>query len=62
MAITKVWIEEGCTSCCLCSDTCPEVFEMQEVAVIKDGVDYNKYEAAIKECAENCPVLVIKHE
>ena len=30
MAITKLWIEEGCTVCNLCEDTAPEVFEVTD--------------------------------
>lgn len=62
MAISKVWIEEGCTSCGLCTDICPEVFELEDVAVVIEGVDYSKYEENIKEAAEECPVEVIKYE
>ena len=62
MAIKRVWIEEGCTACGVCEDTCPEVFELQDEAVVKQGVDYSKYEDQIKEAAEECPVEVIKYE
>ncbi len=62
MAIKKVWIEEGCTACGVCEDICPEVFELQDEAVVKQGVDYSKYEDQIKEAAEECPVEVIKYE
>ncbi len=62
MAITKVWIEEGCTSCGLCEEICPEVFELEDVAVVKEGVDYSEYEDGIKEAAESCPVEVIQYE
>lgn len=63
MAITKVWIEEGCTACELCVDTCPEVFELpDDEAVVKEGVDYSKYEDEIKESAEECPVEVIRYQ
>lgn len=63
MAITKVWIEEGCTACELCVDTCPEVFEIpDDEAVAKEGVDYSKYDAEIKESAEGCPVEVIRYQ
>jgi len=62
MAITKVWIEEGCTSCGLCEDECPEVFEIDDVAEIKDGINPAEFEAGIKEAAEGCPVEVIKFE
>ena len=62
MAITKVIIEEGCIACGLCVDTCPEVFEMEDLAVVKAGVDYSAYEEPVKEAAESCPVEVIKYE
>jgi len=62
MAIKKVTIEDGCISCALCEQTCPEVFEMPDTAKVKEGVDFNKYEAKIKEAAEGCPVNVIKVE
>lgn len=61
MAISKVWIEEGCTACGLCESTCPEVFEVLDEAVVKEGVDFADYEEQIKEAAEDCPVEVIKY-
>jgi len=63
MAIKKVWIEEGCTACGLCSDICPEVFDLHgDTAIVIEGADYSKYEDEIKECAEECPVEVIRYE
>lgn len=64
MAITKVWIEEGCTACGLCEDICPEVFELgdREEAIVKKDVNFSKYEDEIKEAAESCPVEVILFE
>jgi ferredoxin len=62
MAITKVWIEEGCTACGLCTDLCPQVFEMQDLATVIKGANYSDYEPGIKEAAESCPVEVIKYE
>ena len=62
MAIEKVWIIEGCISCGLCSELAPEVFRMEDVAVVNEGVNYNKFEAEIKEAAENCPTEVIKYQ
>lgn len=61
MAITKVWVEDGCTSCGLCEATAPEVFEIDDVSTVIEGVTYSDYEAAIKEAAEECPVEVIKY-
>ena len=60
MAITKVWIEDGCTSCGLCEDTCPEVFYIDDLAEVKEGVNAADYEDEIKEAAEECPVEVIQ--
>jgi len=63
MAITKVWIEEGCTLCGVCADTCPDVFELgDDTATVKDGADFGEFEDEIKEAAESCPVEVIKYE
>jgi len=62
VAITKVWIEEGCVSCGLCEETCPDVFESQDIAVVKEGADFAANEEAIIEAAEACPVEVIKYE
>lgn len=61
MAITKVWIEEGCTSCGVCSDICPEVFELEDTATVKKGADFAANEECVKEAAESCPVEVIKY-
>lgn len=63
MAITKVWIEEGCIVCGVCEATAPEVFEMgEETALVKTGVNYSEYEDQIKDAADVCPVEVIKYE
>ncbi len=62
MAVTKVWIEDGCIACGACEDTCPEVFEMPDLAQVKEGVDLSKYSEKIKKAAEECPVEVIKYD
>ncbi|MDT8393277.1 MAG: ferredoxin [Bacteroidales bacterium] len=62
MAIKKVWIEDGCTSCGLCESICPEVFEMPDEAEVIEGADFSANEEGIKEAAESCPVEVIKFE
>ncbi len=51
-----------CTACGLCTDACPEVFEMgDEVAeVIADPVPEDQEDCAI-EAEEDCPVEAISH-
>lgn len=60
MAIKKVWIEEGCIACGLCEQICPEVFELNDLAIVIEGINYADYEVQIKEASESCPVEVIK--
>lgn len=61
MAVTKVWIEEGCTACGVCEDICPEVFKVEDEAIVIEGVNYSDYTDEIKEAADSCPVEVIKY-
>jgi ferredoxin len=62
MALKKVEIIEGCIACGLCVDICPEVFQMDDLATVIEGVNYSDYEEKIIEAAESCPVEVIKYE
>ncbi len=65
MAIKKVWLDESedeCISCGDCESICPEVFEVPDKMVVKEGVDYSKYEDEIKDAADSCPTQVIKFE
>ena len=56
----KVRIEDTCTSCGLCVDTCPDVFsmgpDMAQVAV--DEVP-PEFEDAVQQAADECPVEAI---
>ena len=56
----KVRIEDSCTACGLCVDTCPKVFEMgDEIAeVIVDNVPPELEETA-QQAADECPVEAI---
>jgi ferredoxin len=64
--IHRVWIEEGCIACSLCTSYCPEVFSVEgdETCVIKP--DAAKWFAVrddeIRDAALDCPVEVIKHD
>lgn len=61
MGVQNVTIIDGCIACGLCVSECPEVFEMQDVAVVKPDVAYGDYESGIKSAASGCPVEVIKY-
>ena len=61
MSIKKVRIEEDCTACGLCEDICPEVFKLEDIATVIEGVNFADYEKKIKEAAESCPADVIKY-
>jgi len=61
MAIKKVWINDGCTSCGLCEEICPEVFKVNDESTVMEGVEFSDYEKKIIEAAESCPVEIIKY-
>ncbi len=56
----KVRIEDTCTACEQCVDTCPEVFQMGSdmAEVIVDEVPA-EFEQAVQQAAEECPVEAI---
>jgi ferredoxin len=54
---------DECTGCELCTQTCPEVFEMDgDVAVVKSGDVPSEHEEACRQAAEECPVECISIE
>ena len=55
-----VKIEDTCTACGLCVDTCPEVFDMgDEMAIVIVDEVPAEYEEAVQQAADECPVEVI---
>ena len=60
MTIKSVTIDEGCISCGLCAEICPDVFEIDGTAKVIKGADLSVNEEEIKRAAESCPVGVIK--
>ena len=62
MAISRVWIEDGCFSCGVAEGICPEVFLVVDENTVIEGVDLSKFEAKIIKAAESCPADVIKYE
>ena len=63
MAITRVWIEEGCISCGMSEGNCPEVFQIKDVgATVIEGANYSGLEEKIKDASNACPVQVIMYD
>ncbi len=66
MVIAKVWIEEGCISCSLCADLCPDVFLVQdgEECIVKPEAEahYLRADEDIRLASEDCPVEVIRFD
>ena len=59
----KVIVEETCIGCGLCSQTCPEVFEMTDdgaLAIVKLDVVPHEVEESCRAAAADCPVEAIK--
>jgi len=56
----KVRVEDTCTACGLCVDTCAEVFEMGDEAaqVIVDEVPA-EHNDVVQQAADECPVEAI---
>ncbi|WP_341423423.1 ferredoxin [Anaerotruncus rubiinfantis] len=53
---------EGCISCGLCAETCPEVFRMADdgLAEVHVGEVPKDCESGAVDAQENCPVSVIE--
>jgi len=55
-----VRIEDTCTACGLCVDTCPEVFDLgDEMAIVIVDEVPKEYEEAVQQAADECPVEAI---
>ena len=56
----KVRIEDTCTSCGLCVDICPYVFDMgPDMAEVKAGTVPAEFEETVQQAADECPVEAI---
>jgi len=55
-----VSIEDTCTACGLCVDTCPDVFEMgDDIAEVIVGQVPPELEESAQQAADECPVEAI---
>jgi len=56
----KVLIEDTCTACGLCVDSCPDVFEMgSDMAEVITSDVPPEFEDAVQQAADECPVEAI---
>jgi len=56
----RVTIEDTCTACGLCVDTCPDVFEMgPDIAAVSVNEVPAEFEEAVQQAADECPVEAI---
>jgi len=56
----KVRIEDTCTACGLCVDTCPDVFQMgSDIAEVVTETVSPELEDAVQQAADECPVEAI---
>ena len=56
----KVRIDDSCTACGLCVETCPEVFRMgDEIAEVISEQVPPQFEDAVQQAADECPVEAI---
>ena len=61
--LMKATISDECVSCGLCVDICPDVFEMgTEYAQVKMADIPEKFEAEVRQAADECPVSAIAVE
>ena len=61
----KATVDETCTGCGLCAETCPEVFELPEgadIARVKVAEVPTEAEDACRQAADECPVEAIHIE
>ena len=56
----KVKIEDTCTACGLCIETCPSVFKMgPDIAEVLSETVPAEYEEDVQQAADECPVEAI---
>ncbi len=57
-----VKVVDGCISCGLCVNSCPDVFRFNDEGVAEAYDQPEGYEPEVKQAADNCPVGVIETE
>ena len=65
MSIISVFLDESddeCISCCLCADVGPHVFEVPDKMKVKENINFDEFDAEIRNATDSCPTSVIKFE
>jgi ferredoxin len=63
MALSRVWIEDGCILCNLCVEVAPEVFVHEdEHCGVRPDAELDEHDEAIRSVVIDCPVSVIRYE
>ena len=62
MSISKVTVTKDCVTCGMCQNICPDVFDIEDIAVVKAGADFAANEDSLREAADICPVEAIQFE
>ena len=55
-------VQDGCISCGVCVNTCPEVFHFNSDGIAEGGQVENQSKEAAIEARDGCPVSVIDVE
>ena len=58
----KAYVKDGCIGCGLCTETCPEVFQMGDDGLAHGDFVHEGYEASAQEARDACPVQAIDIE
>lgn len=59
----KVRIEDNCTACGMCVDSCPEIFQMgDDIAEVTMEIVSPELEEAVQQAADECPAESITIE
>jgi len=54
----KIEIEPGCITCGMCEFIAPDIFEVTDIARVKEQIRYD--ETLVQKAVKECPVSVIK--
>ena len=63
MALSRVWVDDGCILCNLCVEVAPDVFVIEDDhCFVRAEAEIEEHEEPIRQLAIDCPVSVIRYE